>query len=74
MYDPAPFLSLVDASSELEMSSVSATTSVTSNRYDRLEKLEREVVNLTRRLDEEAAARRKLQDTLADKPKPIDAE
>jgi len=85
MYDPAPFLSLVDASStELELSSVSATTSVTSSVHphggrgsDRLEKLEREVLNLTRRLEEEAGARKRMQDLLAEagiKVKPNEAE
>ena len=85
MYDPAPFLSLVDASStELELSSVSATTSVTSSVHphggrgsDRLEKLEREVLNRTRRLEEEAGARKRMQDLLAEagiKVKPNEAE
>lgn len=65
MLDSTPFLSLVD-DSEMEISSFSNTTSVNASRQDgsRLEKLEREVLNLSRRLEQESQARRKLQEIL----------
>lgn len=81
MLDSAPFLSMVD-DSELEISSVSNTTSVTSNRSSssalrrgpptttaaadlhRLDKLEREIVSLNNRFEQETQARKKLHEIL----------
>jgi len=65
MLDSTPFLSMVD-DSEMEISSVSASTSVMSNRHDisRLDKLEREVLSLNRRLEQETQSRKKLQELI----------
>ena len=52
--------------SEMEISSVSASTSVMSNPHDisRLDKLEREVLSLNRRLEQETQSRKKLQELI----------
>ena len=65
MLDSTPFLSMVD-DSEMEISSVSASTSVMSNPHDisRLDKLEREVLSLNRRLEQETQSRKKLQELI----------
>lgn len=77
MLDTAPFLSMVD-DSELEISSISNATSVTSNRLssaataarrpmadlNRLDKLEREMASLSTRFEQESQARKKLQEIL----------
>ncbi|XP_023336754.1 rho guanine nucleotide exchange factor 7 isoform X2 [Eurytemora carolleeae] len=65
MLDSTPFLSMVD-DSEMEISSFSASTSVMSNRHDisRLDKLEREVLSLNRRLEQETQSRKKLQELI----------
>ena len=65
MLDSTPFLSMVD-DSEMEISSVSAYTSVMSNPHDisRLDKLEREVLSLNRRLEQETQSRKKLQELI----------
>ena len=65
MLDSTPFLSMVD-DSEMEISSVSNSTSVISNRHEvsRLDKLEREVLSLNRRLELETQSRKKLQDLI----------
>jgi len=69
MLDSTPLLSLADDSSaELEVSSSSHYTSTSSFRSDpnRLEKLEREVLGLSRRLEQESQSRKRLQELIVE--------
>ena len=65
MLDSSPYLSLADDNlSRSQMSKKSSSSVSSSVEEARMERLERDVLGLTRRLETEVQTRRKLQDIL----------